>query len=89
LYGHAEAATKAIKYLSMKLKHYFLFQFYYDDEDTARNAVKLGKIWGFMTFPEVYSNSIYIRTANSHTASNEELQGSQVILEMDMTSKLQ
>lgn len=62
-------------------------QRFYDTEENARYAVRRGKIWGFMSFPDGFSAAYYTKVASSALADEEVLNGSSVHLEMDETSK--
>jgi hypothetical protein len=54
----------------------------------ARAAVKAARIWGFMMFPEGYSDHVYTRASSGNIVDNDTLEGSQIYLEMDYSSKL-
>ncbi|OXA49624.1 ABC transporter G family member 20 [Folsomia candida] len=59
----------------------------YASNELARDAVRAGKIWGFLSFPENFSDNVYERAAGANTIENETLQGSYVNAEMDYSNK--
>ncbi|OXA59297.1 ABC transporter G family member 20 isoform X2 [Folsomia candida] len=59
----------------------------YATDELARDAVKAGKVWGFFSFPEKFSDNVYERAAGANTIENETLQGSYVNVEMDYSNK--
>lgn len=59
----------------------------FDDEATALKEVQKGDLWGYISFPENYSQAIFDRILSGGDPTNETLENSLISFEMDMTSK--
>ncbi|XP_035707781.1 ABC transporter G family member 20-like [Folsomia candida] len=59
----------------------------YATDELARDAVKAGHVWGFFSFPENWSDSLYERASAAGPIENETLRGSYVKMEMDYSNK--
>jgi len=56
-------------------------------ESDAVDEVRLGKMWGYISFPANYSADVGYRSAHGLYADNETLEGSIVKLRLDMSRK--
>lgn len=54
-------------------------------EEEALEQVKLGKMWGYLSFPDNYTQHVGFRGAHGLYADNETLEGSIIKLKLDMS----
>lgn len=66
--------------------NYFALQDYFDDEESAFRAVKLGKAWGALSFTSNYSTSLRERIDEGQSASDWVLDDSIVSIWLDESS---
>ncbi|CAL8072809.1 unnamed protein product [Orchesella dallaii] len=59
-----------------------------EKESDAVDEVRLGKMWGYISFPENYSEYVGLRSGHGLFADNETLEGSIVKLRLDMSHYL-
>lgn len=60
---------------------------FYDSDDDARDAVVRGKVWGALSFPHNYTESLVQRTLDGRYADDWILESSDMGVTMDMSSK--
>ncbi|CAL8138000.1 unnamed protein product [Orchesella dallaii] len=61
---------------------------FYPSAKEAKESLLMGRIWGYMMFPQNYSQNFFLRaTSGSQFFDNETFAGSNIIFEMDATSK--
>lgn len=63
------------------------FQIAVTTKEQALSDVKTGKIWGYMSFPNNFSNHLIDRAAANIFADNETLDGSTITLQLDHSRK--
>lgn len=73
----------------MELKFSWIFlQKIYDNEETAVAAVKDATDWGYMVFPENYTNFMKERAIFGIHAEAEIIYGSRIKIRLDQSSKV-
>jgi hypothetical protein len=65
----------------------FKLQKQYPTDEDATEAVDQGSIWGFVSFPLGYSDSLFERATAGLDVGNDSLINSNMNVKMDATSK--
>lgn len=63
------------------------FQDYYDTEEKAIDAVKMGDAWGALYFTENFTDALVARMALGRESDDETLDQSEVRVWLDMSSE--
>ena len=69
------------------LSLYFYQQHYYESIHSATEAVKDGDAWGVVYFPVNYTDELVARMYLGKAAEQETLDGSEIRVWLDMSSK--
>lgn len=64
-----------------------MFQKYYPDPESARDAVRDGDAWGTLYFTENFTDALVARMALGREADEETLDQSEIRVWLDMSSK--
>lgn len=85
-YCGADLSCKYLNQLKHRKEDFFDF-IPVRSEQEAVEQVKLGKMWGYLSFPVNYSQYVGFRSAHGLYADNETLDNSIVKVKLDMSRK--
>lgn len=65
-----------------------MFQTYYPDKESAKDAVRRGEAWGALYFSDNFTDALVARIALGKDSDEETLDQSEITVWLDMSSKL-